>query len=159
MQNKDSFTGEGELSKSPTIGCSQNAILALILQYLKLLVNLMPGAHISAHVFLCGPNMHTVLYPNIIGCMTHYDIQYELVVVYVLTFSFCYVLQDVDRLEHESRKVFQALRYMEDAVNKRILQLLPGAATIVLETIMEVNQLLSNYFTNQDRSVESNWVS
>ena len=57
----------------------------------------------------------------------------------------------MDRLEVESRKVFQALQYMEDAVNKKILQLLPGAATIVLETIMEVDQLLSTYFTNQDR--------
>lgn len=57
----------------------------------------------------------------------------------------------MEKLDVASKKVFQALRYMEDAVNKHILQLLPGTTTVVLETIMEVVQLLSNYFINQER--------
>ena len=59
--------------------------------------------------------------------------------------------QDIEKLEQQSRKVYQTLGYMKDAVRKNIHQLLPGSATIVLETSMEVHQLLSNYFINQER--------
>ena len=62
-------------------------------------------------------------------------------------------LQDADRLEQESKKVFQALSYLQDVVDKNILQMLPGSATIVMETIMEVHQLLGKYFINEERYV------
>ena len=59
--------------------------------------------------------------------------------------------QDVERLQQKSHKVFQSLHYVQDAVDKGILELLPGSITVVLETVMELNQLLGNYFIDQDR--------
>lgn len=70
------------------------------------------------------------------------------------TFDF----QDVDRIDAESKKVFRSLRYIQDVVDKNILQLLPGSATVVLETVMEVYQLLSTYFINQERWANSTHV-
>ncbi|KAI0209274.1 Rap guanine nucleotide exchange factor 1 [Lamellibrachia satsuma] len=61
--------------------------------------------------------------------------------------------EDVERLDQKSHKVFQSLHYVQDAVDKGILELLPGSITIVLETVMELNQLLGNYFIDQDSTV------
>ncbi|XP_074654092.1 uncharacterized protein LOC141908130 [Tubulanus polymorphus] len=60
---------------------------------------------------------------------------------------------DVDKLHRESKKVFQALEYTQDVVDKNILQMLPGTATVVLECIMEVVQLLSIYLVTNDSTV------
>ena len=61
------------------------------------------------------------------------------------------IFQDVERLQQKSHKVFQSLHYVQDAVDKGILELLPGSITVVLETVMELNQLLGNYFIDQER--------
>lgn len=62
---------------------------------------------------------------------------------------------NADRLEAESRKVFQALGYLQDVIQKNTLQMLSGSATIVLETIMEFSQLCDNYFVNEESSALS----
>ena len=61
--------------------------------------------------------------------------------------------QEVDQLKQDSKKVLQALKYTQDVVDKNILQQLPGSATIVLETIMEVTTNLLGRYLDQDRSV------
>ncbi len=59
--------------------------------------------------------------------------------------------QDIEKIELESKKIFQALHYIKDVVDKNILQMLPGSASIVLENILEIHQLLNNYFIDQER--------
>ncbi len=65
--------------------------------------------------------------------------------------SLLWTLQDIEKIELESKKIFQALAYIKDVVDKKILQMLPGSASIVLETILEIHQLLNNYFIDQER--------
>ena len=62
-----------------------------------------------------------------------------------------HLFQSVEKLHLESKKVFQALGYLQGVVDKGILEMLPGSSTIVLETVMELSQLLGNYFVDQDR--------
>ncbi|XP_064650315.1 guanine nucleotide-releasing factor 2-like isoform X3 [Lineus longissimus] len=61
--------------------------------------------------------------------------------------------QEVDRLKQDSMKVFNALKYTQDVVDKNILQQLPGSATIVLETIMDITTRLLNSYFSQESSV------
>ena len=45
----------------------------------------------------------------------------------------------------------QALKWFQDVVDKRTLQMLPGCATVVLETVMEMHQILANYCISNTR--------
>ncbi len=66
--------------------------------------------------------------------------------------------QEAEKLDLESKKVFKALKYLRDVVDKEILQQLAGSATIVLETVMETNQLITSFLINQERLVRA-WCS
>ncbi|XP_064617098.1 rap guanine nucleotide exchange factor 1-like isoform X2 [Liolophura sinensis] len=59
---------------------------------------------------------------------------------------------DIDKLKDEVANVHRSLGYIKEVVDKEKLQILPGSATIVLDTVMEVFTLLSNYFMNQESS-------
>ncbi len=83
-------------------------------------------------------------------CQAYISTAILMVKTYNCLLLFC-LPQDIEKLEHESKKVFHALRYVQDVVDKNMLQMLPGSATIALETVMEVNQLLNNYFIDQER--------
>jgi len=51
----------------------------------------------------------------------------------------------------ETKKVFQALRYIQDVVDKGILEQLHGSITIVLDQITEFMGLIQKCFPNQER--------
>jgi hypothetical protein len=59
--------------------------------------------------------------------------------------------QDADRLDLESKKVFQALGFVKDVIQKDTLIMLSGSATILLETVMDFTNLLNNYVKGDDR--------
>ena len=61
------------------------------------------------------------------------------------------MLQDIEKLENQGKRVLQDLGYIEDVVKKKILQLLPGSTTVVLETFMEFLQTINSYISQNDR--------
>ena len=61
------------------------------------------------------------------------------------------LIQQVDRLGAQTAKVNQALCYAKDVVDKKMLVMLPGVATVVLETVQELLQTLHWYYDTTDR--------
>lgn len=57
----------------------------------------------------------------------------------------------MDQLFLCKKDVLYALKYFQDVIEKNMLQLLPGSATIVLETVIAVFNVLSNTLTNDER--------
>ena len=53
-----------------------------------------------------------------------------------------------------SKEVKKSLGYLQDVLDKNILALLAGSVTVVLETVMELSQLISNYTQITDRWVK-----
>ena len=67
-----------------------------------------------------------------------------------MIFSF-HIYQNIEKITEESKKVYRAIEYLRGVVDKSILQMLPGSADVVLETVMEVHQLLGSYIIAQEK--------
>ncbi|XP_071155203.1 rap guanine nucleotide exchange factor 1-like isoform X11 [Mytilus edulis] len=57
---------------------------------------------------------------------------------------------DVDKLQEEVNKVYRSLNYIKAVVDNEKLQVIPTTATVVLETVMDVFNLLSHFFMTKD---------
>lgn len=57
---------------------------------------------------------------------------------------------DVDKLQEEVNKVYRSLNYIKAVVDNEKLQVIPTTATVVLETVMDVFNLLSHFFLTKD---------
>ncbi|KAK3087482.1 hypothetical protein FSP39_006537 [Pinctada imbricata] len=60
---------------------------------------------------------------------------------------------DVDKLQEEVNKVYRSLNFIKAVVDHEKLQVIPGTATVVLESVMDVFTMHSNFFLAQDSSV------
>jgi len=60
------------------------------------------------------------------------------------------VMQELVRLEEESKKLLQALNYVKLICLRGFREQLAGSVTVVMEIVMDVSQLLNNAI-NQDR--------
>ncbi|XP_071155211.1 rap guanine nucleotide exchange factor 1-like isoform X18 [Mytilus edulis] len=58
--------------------------------------------------------------------------------------------KDVDKLQEEVNKVYRSLNYIKAVVDNEKLQVIPTTATVVLETVMDVFNLLSHFFMTKD---------
>ncbi|XP_071155205.1 rap guanine nucleotide exchange factor 1-like isoform X13 [Mytilus edulis] len=59
-------------------------------------------------------------------------------------------VKDVDKLQEEVNKVYRSLNYIKAVVDNEKLQVIPTTATVVLETVMDVFNLLSHFFMTKD---------
>ncbi|XP_076090497.1 rap guanine nucleotide exchange factor 1-like isoform X11 [Mytilus galloprovincialis] len=59
-------------------------------------------------------------------------------------------IKDVDKLQEEVNKVYRSLNYIKAVVDNEKLQVIPTTATVVLETVMDVFNLLSHFFMTKD---------
>ncbi|XP_062584214.1 rap guanine nucleotide exchange factor 1-like isoform X5 [Saccostrea cucullata] len=61
--------------------------------------------------------------------------------------------KDVDKLQAEVEKVNRSLAYIKAVVQYQKPQVIPNTATVILENVMDVFNLLNNFFNAQDSSV------
>ncbi|XP_022322491.1 uncharacterized protein LOC111123983 isoform X7 [Crassostrea virginica] len=61
--------------------------------------------------------------------------------------------KDVDKLQAEVEKVFRSLNYIKAVVEYQKPQVIPSTATVILENVMDVFNLLNNFFMAQDSSM------
>jgi len=61
--------------------------------------------------------------------------------------------QDADKLQEEVDKVYRSLKYIKAVVDHEKLQVIPNTATVVLETVMDVFNLLNKFSMTQDRYI------
>jgi hypothetical protein len=59
-------------------------------------------------------------------------------------------MQEFDRVDEESKKLLQALTYVQLICNRGLREQLAGSVTVVMEIVAEVLQLLGNAIS-QDR--------
>ncbi|CAL1273652.1 unnamed protein product [Larinioides sclopetarius] len=61
--------------------------------------------------------------------------------------------KDVDTILRSVRLLSTDLRYFQDVVEKNILEMLPGSATVVLETVLNIHSVLRESLLNEQSSL------
>lgn len=61
--------------------------------------------------------------------------------------------KDVDCILHHVRQLANALRYFQDVVEKNTLEMLPGSASVVLETVLAIHSVLRKYLVNEQSTL------
>lgn len=71
--------------------------------------------------------------------------------IWFLMYLFFFKYQDIDTILRSVRLLSTDLRYFQDVVEKNILEMLPGSATVVLETVLNIHSVLRESLVNEKR--------
>ncbi|XP_042898882.1 guanine nucleotide-releasing factor 2 isoform X2 [Parasteatoda tepidariorum] len=61
--------------------------------------------------------------------------------------------KDINTILHSVHLLSTDLRYFQDVVEKNILEMLPGSATVILETVFNINSILKESLLNEQSSL------